>query len=300
MTSRSRSRPTAAWRGSRPACWPGAVQQVAHAAAVDEKRPILTGIFLKVDQARITLAAADGCRLAESWLPADVAGLSSSELVLPAAALARLASLWQGRPGVMDLFVSQDMGRIRFKTEHDEAGLCPLQGRFPAYDRIIPEHFKTRLVCERQALLKAVRLGQKFVPPQAGIRLQVAAGDGEGRQLVVQGASPELGDTTLSLEAQVQGEGPAARLRRRLPGRGPGRARQPAGSPGSGRPEHRAPDPAGAWTGTQVPAACGRWSCPWRAARPGGNDRGRPVDRRRAPQFRTAAGGRTRARGRSR
>jgi DNA polymerase-3 subunit beta len=74
-----------------------AIRQVAFAAAPDDSRPVLAGILVRSSGSRLTLAAADGFRLAVRTLdlPAVAPDLS---LIVPASAMAEVARLLPAGP----------------------------------------------------------------------------------------------------------------------------------------------------------------------------------------------------------
>src|SRR5215207_8734266 len=67
-----------------------ALTQVVFAAATDDSRPVLTGVHTKVEGAEMTLAAADGFRLAVHRLPLAEASKAAFEVIIPARAFGEL------------------------------------------------------------------------------------------------------------------------------------------------------------------------------------------------------------------
>ena len=68
-----------------------AIEHVVFAAATDDSRPVLTGVHLRIDEERLTLAAADGFRLAVYHLDIAEAPAASIEIIVPARALQELS-----------------------------------------------------------------------------------------------------------------------------------------------------------------------------------------------------------------
>ncbi len=69
------------------------IDQSVFAAATDESRPILTGVLIKFHQGGLTLAAADGFRLAVTSADVGVDLDQTASVIVPARALAELARI---------------------------------------------------------------------------------------------------------------------------------------------------------------------------------------------------------------
>ena len=70
-----------------------AITQVQFAAATDDTRPVLTGIHTLAEGDTLTLAAADGFRLAVHHLPLDQEVAEKVEVIIPARALREVERL---------------------------------------------------------------------------------------------------------------------------------------------------------------------------------------------------------------
>ena len=68
-----------------------AIGQVAFAAAQDESRPVLAGVLLKLEAGRLTLAAADGFRLAVRTVELPPGADQELSIIVPARSLTELA-----------------------------------------------------------------------------------------------------------------------------------------------------------------------------------------------------------------
>ena len=180
-----------------------AVQRVVIAAAKDETRPILTGVLARFEGEALTLAAADGFRLAEDQVPLPEPVSEPLEVVIPAPALVELSRLLTRQSEPVQMAVSEGGTRVLFRL----TGVClatqVVEGRFPDYRQVIPQSHTSRVVCDREELLKAARLGNLFVREASrGIRL-IPDQDGG---ISLEAVSPELGDNVSRVEAVITGE----------------------------------------------------------------------------------------------
>jgi len=80
-----------------------------------------------------------------------------------------------------------------------------IEGQFPNYRQVIPGSYSTRIVVERDELLKATKLASYFARDAANIvRLQVNPNNGDA-PLVVSANAAEIGDNVGRVEATVEG-----------------------------------------------------------------------------------------------
>ena len=70
-----------------------AIDRVEFAAASDDSRPVLTGVQVKIEGTKLTLASADGFRLAVAEITLPVAPAEAIEVIIPARALRELGRL---------------------------------------------------------------------------------------------------------------------------------------------------------------------------------------------------------------
>jgi len=188
------------------------IEQVAFAAAVDESRPILTGVLIDFGQDRLTMAAADGFRLSVRHQPLSGGG-GERRVIVPARALSELARITRGAEEPIALNITSERNQIIFHQE-DAGGYSIdlvsqlIEGRFPDYTQIIPTTYTTRTVLDTQAFLKAVRMANIFARDAANIvRLSIVPGSElTPGHISVAATSAELGDHVGEIDASVEGE----------------------------------------------------------------------------------------------
>jgi DNA polymerase-3 subunit beta len=184
-----------------------AIHHVVFAAAVEDSRPVLTGVSLDIEGDHLTLAAADGYRLAvyntRLSKPADEA----LTVIVPARTLQEVERLLDGQTGPIDLVVTPQRSQVMFKMKDTEIVSQLIQGTFPNYRQLIPEKHDTRIIVGLQDLQRATRTASVFAKDGSGIiRLQVTADpSGQIGKLTVSSRAEEVGDNTGDLEAEVEG-----------------------------------------------------------------------------------------------
>jgi DNA polymerase-3 subunit beta len=95
-----------------------AVSQVVFAAATDESRPVLTGVSAEFEGKMLTLAAADGFRLAVYKLPLAKAVEQKSVAIIPARTLAELSRLASDQEETVEIKVNAAKSQILFRCRN--------------------------------------------------------------------------------------------------------------------------------------------------------------------------------------
>jgi DNA polymerase-3 subunit beta len=177
------------------------IAQVAFAAATEESRPVLTGVDAKFEGDSLTLAAADGFRLAVYKLPLAAAVSKETEAIIPARALSELSRLI-GEEKEVEMTVNSAKGQALFRLKNIEIVSQLVQGTFPNYAQLIPQGYTTRAVVSVGDFLRATKTASIFARDGSGIvRLMISPG-----KLVVSARSEEIGDDVGEIDAEVEGE----------------------------------------------------------------------------------------------
>jgi DNA polymerase-3 subunit beta len=184
-----------------------AISQVVFAAATEESRPVLTGVDAQFEDSLLTLAAADGFRLAVFKMPLAAPVSQKAEVIIPARTLAELNRLIGDSEETVDITLNPNKSQILFRLKDIELVSQLVQGTFPQYTQLIPQTFSTRAVVDVAEFLRATKTASIFARDGSGIvRIVVAAGaDVTPGKMTVSARSEELGDDVGEIDAVVEG-----------------------------------------------------------------------------------------------
>ncbi|MCH8226263.1 MAG: DNA polymerase III subunit beta, partial [Chloroflexi bacterium] len=177
-----------------------AIARVAFAAATEESRPVLTGVEVKFEGDKFSMAAADGFRLAVQHGPLVKGVDQETKVIVPARTLNELSRLLGDQEEPVEIMMTPAKGQVLFRTKGNEIVETVsqlLQGSFPNYEQLIPKSYTTRAVFDLEPLLRAARTASIFARDGSNIiRLQVIpAQDGESKgKLIISARSEEVGD----------------------------------------------------------------------------------------------------------
>lgn len=182
------------------------INEVAFVAATDDSRPVLTGGLLRLEGEEMTLVAADPYRLGIRRAALLQRVDPPIEIIVPARSLFELARVLSDGDEPVDVAVTPTKSQVIFHTEDVDLISRLIEGQFPNYRQVIPSSYSTRIVVEREELLKATKLASYFARDAANIvRLQVNPQDG-GAPLVVSATAAEVGDNVSRVDATVEGQ----------------------------------------------------------------------------------------------
>ena len=161
-----------------------AISRTAFAAAKEDNRPILTGVTVSVQGTTISLAAADGFRMAISKLELPAPAPRDYTVVIPAQTLTQLNRTMVSDEEPVEIMVTQTAGQILFKLKDTELVSQLLKGDPPNYQQLVPTNTTTVSKFDRKAFLQAANTAAIFAKENSNIiRLDLRAKgeNGEGQ-----------------------------------------------------------------------------------------------------------------------
>ena len=195
----------------------GVIEQVAFAAATDDTRPVLTGVYTRLAGDQGLFAAADGFRLSVRQAPllSPVPEGDEVEVIVPARALHELQRIIPDGDQPVQVAIQPNRAQLLFRIESDSPGVGTIelvsqliQGTFPNFQQLIPKTYACRVVVNTQEFLKATRVAEIFARHNSDIvRLNIFPGEelAPGR-LRVSARSEDTGENVGEIDATVDGD----------------------------------------------------------------------------------------------
>ncbi|MEX0800023.1 MAG: DNA polymerase III subunit beta [Dehalococcoidia bacterium] len=185
-----------------------AVQHVEFAAAADDTRPVLTGIHTVLEDSSMTLAAADGFRLAVYSLPLEQAVSEKVEVIVPARAMRELERLLAEEEEPPEIAFNEARSQVLFRLKSVEMVATLIQGTFPNYEQLIPSSYTTRATIDMRQFLQETRIAAIFARDGSGIvRIQLEPGeDAAPGKMTVSARAEEIGEHRGELDVSIEGE----------------------------------------------------------------------------------------------
>ena len=189
-----------------------AINQVVFAAATEESRPVLTGVCTQFEGSTLTLAAADGFRLAVFKMPIKDKVSQKIEVIIPARTLAELNRLMGDQEEAVTITLNPNKSQVLFHLKNSKNEVIELvsqlvQGTFPNYSQLIPQSYNTRMIVSVADFLRATKTASIFARDGSGIvRLVITPGtESNPGKMAVSARSEEIGDDVGEIDATVEG-----------------------------------------------------------------------------------------------
>ena len=184
------------------------ILQTAFAAAREQNRPILTGVYLQLDGQTMTMAAADGYRLAVRTAEISESFDEKQDMVVPARAMNEIARIIEDDLEI-GIALPAQRNSITVFAPNVQISSQLLEGRFPDFASIIPRAFVTSTVLYTNDLLVVCQRAEIFARDNANsanLSVKPAQNPGEPAEVLIVGKSAERGDSEGMLDATAEGE----------------------------------------------------------------------------------------------
>lgn len=175
------------------------IERTQFAMAQQDVRYYLNGTLLEVNAKRVRCVATDGHRLALSELGKDTGFTEQMQVIVPRKAILELQRLLDSS----DEPVTVQLGAGQIQVDLDVVRLTSklVDGRFPDYERVIPETGDKRFEADRDTVRRAlvrtaILSNEKF----RGVRLNLA-----DSKLMLQTHNPEHEEAEEELEVSYSG-----------------------------------------------------------------------------------------------
>ena len=176
------------------------IDKTAFAMALQDVRYYLNGLLLEVSTGLLRAVATDGHRLAYCEKQADCDLAEMKQVIVPRKGIQELVRLLNDSEEALNVILGSnhirvEVGDIRFTSKL-------IDGRFPDYNRVIPDDGKNTIIADRDALRQAlVRASILSNEKYRGIRLVI-----DGNVLELQAQNPDQEEADVELEVDYKGD----------------------------------------------------------------------------------------------
>ena len=195
-----------------------AISRVAFCAAVDEGRPVLTGVLCEVGKDGLSVVATDGYRLSFQKVSLARKEGPQIKILIPARAMieiGKLVSEVDEPERDVEVVVGEGLNQINFKINSSGDGVSVeftsrlIEGEFPAWQKIIPANFSSRARIARDELLRLVRIASIFARDSGNIiRFKLEAqGNSKTSTLKIFANSSQVGSNEAQCDIELVGKG---------------------------------------------------------------------------------------------
>jgi len=188
------------------------VSRVSFAAAQDESRPILSGVLCDISKKGMVMVATDGYRLSYDEVEVEGGeGLTGLGIVIPAKAIVEASKIigeGEDRGGKITIIIADNLSQVNFTIGSVEFTSRLIEGEFPAWQKIIPASFTTKVVVLKQEFTNLVRTASIFARDSGSIvKLRLEPGKNGGGNMGLSAATAQVGSGDAQSPVKLEGKG---------------------------------------------------------------------------------------------
>ena len=175
------------------------IRHTSFAVSTEESRPVLNGVLWELRDREMRMVATNGHRLAKMTIPAGSSLETTTQLIVPPAALGHVQRLF-GKEETIS--VARTGNHLGFASDGTEVYTRLIEGTYPNYEQVIPRDNDRFAVIQRKILESAVRRVAAVASDQTHrIRMEF-----EADRLELNVLTPDLGEAHDEIEVSYEGE----------------------------------------------------------------------------------------------
>ncbi len=179
-----------------------AINETVFAASINTSRPVLSGVFMVVNENGLKLVATDSYRLAEKTLLTESSTKEEVSCIIPGKTMMELSKII-GKLDKKEVKVNISKNQILFSVGDVEFISRLIEGKYPDYEKIIPKENKTKFevsVEDLSLVLKRVSLFAR--ENNNSVKLSVT----NNGKLVVSSEETKVGEEKADVIVKIEGE----------------------------------------------------------------------------------------------
>lgn len=177
------------------------IENNSFCASLDETRPVLASVLMKIEGDRCTFVATDGYRLAviERECENSVEPLT---LLVPAKTLSEVGrTMDKEKVEKVRIFSSKELAQVSFVADDTSIIVRETEGTFPNYTSIIPQSFALMIQIDRDHLIQALKTALVIAKESSSIvSFKIEKG-----KIVLSGVSASVGSNEIEVETDYKG-----------------------------------------------------------------------------------------------
>lgn len=184
------------------------LKSVSYAQSSDETRYILNGVYFNFRDAKLSLVATDGRRLALISKELDVPADKTGAIILPAKTVAELLRMLD-KGEKLKVSFNERRAAFQIHADNPDSGLIDsiylyskvVEGNYPNYQQVIPRETHQRIKLDRELLLECVHRAALVCSDKSNsVKLKLTS-----NHLEISASSPDFGEALETMAIAYSG-----------------------------------------------------------------------------------------------
>ncbi|MBU2575739.1 DNA polymerase III subunit beta [Patescibacteria group bacterium] len=174
-----------------------ALNQVLFAVSISDARPELSGVLMSFNEKIITLVGTDSYRLAERKMELKQEIKQPREIIVPLRTVQELARILGHEEG--EILISVNENQVLFSVGEVELISRVIAGTFPDYKEIIPKKNSTKVVLDKDPLIRAIKSASLFCRQGLNhVSFQFSSD-----KILVSASASQIGENVIEVPAKI-------------------------------------------------------------------------------------------------
>jgi DNA polymerase-3 subunit beta len=133
------------------------INEVIFSCAHSTVRPVLSGVLVRGDEDRLRFATTDSYRLSEKSLKLEGAKIDEVYSIIPARTMIELERILSKAKADEEVRIAISQNQILFEYDTIRLTSRLIDGKFPEYEKIIPDEIKTNIAISKEDFVLAIK-----------------------------------------------------------------------------------------------------------------------------------------------
>ncbi|TRZ77161.1 DNA polymerase III subunit beta [bacterium] len=178
-----------------------AINKTIFSVSVNETRPELTGILIDIDEKNVNFVGTDSVRLSKFSIEIDQPIGDSKSVIVPSKTMSEVLKGIGGYNG--DILCKISENQILFSFNNITIISRIIEGKYPPYNQVIPNNFKTKIVVNNKEFTKALKMAGIFAINRAS---EIVIKQKDGGKIEISSSAQDLGENSSVINANIQGD----------------------------------------------------------------------------------------------
>lgn len=185
------------------------IKEIIFSTALNEKRPILTGVLLENKNNVLTFIATDSYRLSKKEIKLD--NVNDFKMVIPSKSLKELLAILEDYEGNVKCYIDNTKVLFEIRNTYFETRL--LEGNYPDTSRIIPSDFSLITKFNRDEIMQAIDRVSLLSPQDKERNYSIVKFSvTNNRTIEISSSNQEIGDATEQIIPIDNIDGPVLKI----------------------------------------------------------------------------------------
>ena len=174
--------------------------RVINCISLNNTRPEITGVLIKIENNLMFVVGTDGYRLSEGIIKIENEINTAEQIIIPLATAQEINKILQTVNNNIEIYTSQN--QILFIFEDIRLVSRVITGNYPDYKQIIPENFKTDFIINKSEFINVIKNVGLFTDKNINdIKIEI-----KNKKVIIESKNSETGENTVEIETQINGE----------------------------------------------------------------------------------------------